>query len=251
MRLNLTMMTVAVLASTAFSGCITGYADVTWNSRYVWRALDCVDESVLQPSVWLACRGFTGGVWGSMELTDVNEAPSGDEREMKFTEVDFYLSYARQCGPAFITAGIGDYAYPNTGSNSTAELSLVTAFGVPLTPTLSLYRDIKEADGLYTSIGISQAVPGAWQASGAICVSAPVISASAGYGNSLHNGFYYGYSEAAPCDLTLNASVPVSVGSALYVTPAAHYAMLLDGDIKDLFEDDSQTWGGVSATWYF
>lgn len=251
MRLILPLLIAAVLASTAFSGCITGYADVTWNSRYVWRALDCVDESVLQPSVWLTCCGLTGGIWGSMELTDVNEVPGGDEREMKFTEVDFYLSYTRQCGPACVTAGIGDYVYPNTGLNSTAELSMVTAFGVPLTPTLSLYRDIKEADGLYTSIGISQAVPGAWQASGAVCVSAPVLSASAGYGNSLHNGFYYGYPEAAPCDLTLNASVPISVGSFLYVTPAAHYAMFLDGDIKDLFEDDSQAWGGVSATCCF
>ena len=251
MRLYLPLLTVAILASTASSGCLTGYADVTWNSKYVWRALDCVDESVLQPSVWLSCHGFTGGVWGSMELTDVNEVPGGDEREMQFTEVDFYLSYTRQYEPVSVTVGIGDYAYPDTGLNSTAELSLVAAVGVPLSPVLSFYRDIKEADGLYASIGVSQAVPGAWQASGAVCVQAPVLSASAGYGNSPHNGFYYWHPEAAPCDLTLNASVPVSVGPALCFTPAVHYARLIDGEISDLFEYDSQVWGGMSASYYF
>jgi hypothetical protein len=186
-----------------------------------------------------------------VELTDVNEVPGGDERAMKFTEVDLYLTYTKQLGPACVTAGVGDYLYPNTGFNSTAELSLVAAFGVPLTPVLSFYRDIKEADGLYASLGISQALPGAWQVSDAVSVAAPVLSASAGYGNSLHNTFYYWYPDAAPCDMTMNATVPISIGSSMYITPAAHYAMLLDGDVKELFEEDTQFWGGASFTCYF
>lgn len=251
MNKALPFLVLVAIASTALSQTVTGYGDVTWNSKYVWRGIDFVDESVLQPSVWLSCCGFTGGVWGSVELTDVNEAPGGDERAMKFTEVDLYLTYTRQFGPACITAGLGDYLYPNTDYNSTAELSLVAAFGVPLTPVLSFYRDIKEADGLYASLGVSQAIPGTWQASEAISVSAPVLSGSVGYGNSAHNTFYYWYPDAAPGDMTLNASVPVSIGTSVYVTPAAHYAMLLDSDIKDLFEDDAQFWGGTSITCYF
>jgi hypothetical protein len=170
---------------------------------------------------------------------------------MKFTEVDLYLYYTAQLGPACVTAGVGDYMYPNTDYNSTAEVSLVAAFGLPLDPVLSLYRDIKEADGLYVSLGVTQAVPGVWQPSEDVTVSAPVLSASAGYGNSFHNTFYYWHPEAAPGDLTLNASVPVGIGSSLCITPAAHYAMLLDGDIKELFEEDSQFWAGTSISWYF
>lgn len=251
MRALLPFLLLLALVSDAVSQAVSGYADATWNSKYVWRGINSVDDPVLQPSAWLSCCGLTGGVWGSMELTDVNEMPGGDERAMKFTEVDLYLSYSRQYGPACVTAGIGDYIYPNTDYNSTAELSLIAAFGVPLSPVLSFYRDIKEADGLYTSVGVSQAIPGSWQASGTVSVSAPVLSASIGYGNSLHNGFYYWHPEAAPGDLTMNASLPIAIGSTLFVTPAAHYAMLLDSEIKDLFEDDSQFWGGTSVTWYF
>jgi hypothetical protein len=251
MRTILPFLVLLALATTALAVSVTGYGDVTWNSKYVWRGINFVDDPVLQPSVWLSCCGFTAGVWGSMETTDVNEMPGGDERAMKFTEVDLYLSYTKQFGPACVTAGVGDYLYPNTDYNSTAELSLVAAFGVPLTPVLSLYRDIKEADGLYTSLGVSQAIPGVWQVSDAIAVSAPVLSASIGYGNSLHNAFYYWYPDAALGDMTVNASVPISVGSSLYITPAAHYAMLMNSDIKDLFEEDSQFWGGTSLTYYF
>jgi hypothetical protein len=251
MRTILPFLVLLALATTALSVSVTGYGDVTWNSKYVWRGINFVDDPVLQPSLWLSCCNFTAGVWGSMETTDVNEMPGGDERAMKFTEVDLYLSYTKQFGPACVTAGVGDYLYPNTDYNSTAELSLVAAFGVPLTPVLSLYRDIKEADGLYTSLGVSQAIPGVWQVSDAIAVSAPVLSASIGYGNSLHNAFYYWYADAALGDMTVNASVPISVGSSLYITPAAHYAMLLNSDIKDLFEEDTQFWGGTSLTYYF
>jgi hypothetical protein len=251
MRTVLPFLVMIALASCALSQAVTGYGDVTWNSKYVWRGINFVDDPVLQPSVWLSFCGFTGGVWGSMELTDVNEVPGGDERAMKFTEMDLYLSYTRQAGPACITLGIGDYIYPNTDYKSTAELSLVAAFGVPLTPVLSLYRDIKEADGLYTSIGVSQAIPGAWRVSDAISVSAPVLSASIGYGNSLHNTFYYWYPDAALGDMTINATLPISIGSSLYVTPAARYAMLMDSEIKDLFEEDTQFWGGTSVTYYF
>jgi len=251
MRTVLPVLVLLVLASCALSQSVTGYGDLTWNSKYVWRGIDFVDGSVLQPSLWLSCCGFTGGVWGSMELTDVNEVPGGDDRKMKFTEVDLYLSHTDQFGPACVTAGIGDYLYPNTDCRSTAELSLVATFGVPLTPVLSFYRDIKEADGLYSSLGVSQAIPGTWQVSDAMSVSAPVLSASIGYGNSLHNAFYYWYPDGALGDLTVNATLPVSVGSSLYVTPAAHYAMLMDSNIRDLFEEDTQFWGGTSVTWYF
>lgn len=186
-----------------------------------------------------------------MELTDVNEVEGGGERAMKFTEGDLYLMYTTQLGPACVTLGIGDYTYPNTDYNSTAELSLVAALGYPLTPTISMYSDIKEADGLYTSLGISQAVPGTLQVSDAVTVSAPVLSASIGYGNSLHNAFYYWHPEAAPGDMTFNATLPVSIGSSVYVTPAAHFSMLMDSDIKELFEEDTQFWGGASLTYYF
>ncbi|MCC6872026.1 MAG: hypothetical protein IT351_06545, partial [Candidatus Fermentibacter sp.] len=48
-------------------------ADVTWNSKYVWRGLPCDEESVLQPSLFLSLTGLTAGVWGNVEMTDVNE----------------------------------------------------------------------------------------------------------------------------------------------------------------------------------
>lgn len=243
-------LALLAICSQAVAG-ISGYGDLTFNTKYVWRGINSVDDPVLQPSVWLSCCGFTGGVWGSVELTDVNEVPGGDERAMKFTEVDLYLSYTTQLGPACVTAGIGDYIYPNTDYNSTAEVSLVAALDLPLYPVISLYRDIREADGFYASLGVSQAIPGVWQPSEEVSVSAPVLSASAGYGNSYHNAFYYWYPEAAPADLTLNAIVPVSIGSSLSVTPAVHYAMLLDGEIKDLFEEDSQFWAGTSVSYYF
>ncbi|NLP05108.1 hypothetical protein GX411_04070 [Candidatus Fermentibacteria bacterium] len=40
--------------ATAAAGSMTGYVDLTLNSKYVWRGINFVDDPVLQPSAWVS-----------------------------------------------------------------------------------------------------------------------------------------------------------------------------------------------------
>ncbi|HOF65887.1 MAG TPA: hypothetical protein PLX54_02245 [Candidatus Fermentibacter daniensis] len=221
-------------------------ADVTWNSKYVWRGLPCDEESVLQPSLFLSLTGLTAGVWGNVEMTDVNELTEEDDRMGVFTEIDYYLGYEIDLLLAGVGIGVGYYDYPNTEVESSAELYLTGYAKVPFSPTVTIYQGIKESEGMYVSVSGSQDLC-SMSLAPAISMT-PALTANLGWGNKVHNNYNFGVDKPAMTDLTLGLAAPVGIGPVVKLTPALHYSMMLDEEIKELYEDDTNFWGGVSLT---
>jgi uncharacterized protein (TIGR02001 family) len=242
------LLILAALAFQASAGVlpVSVTLDATWNSKYIWRGLNCADESVLQPSAFLTLTGFSAGVWGNMELTDINELTEEDDRAGAFTEVDWYLGYEMDLLLAGLSAGLGYYTYPNTEVESSAEIYLSGYAKVPLSPTVTIYQGIKEAEGMYVALSGSQEL-GGMSIAPTVSVT-PTIAANLGWGNKVHNNFNFGVDKAAMTDLTIDLSAPVSMGLVFTLTPAVHYSTMLDDEISDGFDDPSNFWGGVSLT---
>ena len=55
--------------------------------KYIWRGQNLSDDPVFQPGVSVGYGNFTAGVWGNMDLTNIN-GNSGD-----FSEMDYSIDY--------------------------------------------------------------------------------------------------------------------------------------------------------------
>ncbi len=247
------LITVTTLSLTGISSAGEGYVyiDATYNSKYVWRGITFVDNSVLQPSIMIGSNELSLCAWGSIELTNENIYEGEDSTAGDFTEADIFLDYTNSIGLVTLSGGMMYCSYPNTGYRATTELYLVGSLGVPLSPTVSLYRDVVEVDGFYGILGVSHTFDGVLPSLG---VMNPTItlSGSAGYGNSLHNGWYYGVDKAAPGAATFGAAFAFTLDDAIWLTPSINYSTLLDSEIREVFEPvntENNTWLGVSLTW--
>ncbi len=126
----------------------------------------------------------------------------------------------------------------------TAEIYLIAAFSdVPLSPTLSVYYDVKEADGFYGSLAVSHAVELSEQAS--LNLGASIGAASEDWGT-----YYYGvegYDDGLN-DWGVSASIPFAVNDSWTVTPGVSYSALL-GDGEDAVDSsgDALYYGDTDA----
>ncbi len=223
--------------------------DSTFNGKYVWRGINVVDDPVWQPSVGFAWKGLTLNVWGNLDLTDVN----GERRRL--TEVDYTLDYSRRVGKATFSVGTIRYAFPHTGFGTTTEAYAGVAFDAPLAPTLRVYKDIDESDGLYASFAVSHTVPNLVRLSEKASM-ALALSASAGWGDRKNNAFYYaGTNGSGLADLTLSVGFPITIGDRLTIKPAFNYSRLLDSDVRRNMRaaglDPTNHWFGISFTFTY
>ena len=80
-------------------------------SKYIWRGQNVNDESVFQPSISLSKWGFTGSIWGNLDLTNENDN-SGE-----FSEFDYTLDYSGEMPDVNwlnFSVGTVHYRFPNT-----------------------------------------------------------------------------------------------------------------------------------------
>jgi uncharacterized protein (TIGR02001 family) len=149
---------VALLHSSAQSAEISCEVDFGLYSKYIWRGVVYTDHAVFQPSLTVSSMGLSANIWGNQDLDDVNETP-GD-----YTEFDFNLDYTYEMKDAAdetklsLSVGVFQYTQPNAGANyhkdATTELYLGLAFAVPLSPTLTVYKDTDVTEGVYTTLGL-------------------------------------------------------------------------------------------------
>ena len=103
-----------------------------------------------------------------------------------------------------------------------------------LSPSITFYHDIDEAEGLYISAGIEHSID--------LGEDAPFgidLGASIGWGDDNYNEYYWIDSitglpidSSGFNDLLLSASFPFEIGG-VSITPSVNYSVLLDSDIKD------------------
>jgi len=213
--------------------------------KYIWRGQNLNDDPAFQPGFSAAYKGFTAGIWGSLETTDIFD------NKGEFTEVDYYADYSADVpgveGLGF-SIGFIYYDFPNTDLLATTELYWGFSYDTFLSPSIKFYHDIDEAEGLYVSAGIGHSID--------LGEDAPIgidLGASIGWGDTNYNEYYWGTDSSGFNDLLLSAAFPFEIGG-LSITPSVKYSILIDSDIKDAdtySSDDSEFFVGIGLSMAF
>jgi hypothetical protein len=220
---------IACLATVSFGEDKLGFTFSTdYFGKYVWRGQNLNDDPVLQPGLSASYNGFTAGIWGNLETTDIHDS-SGE-----FTELDYSVGYAGDVpGVEKLGFSVGAiyYDFPNTTYPATTELYGGLSYDCILKPSITFYQDIDEADGMYISAGVSHSIENIFKLAEDVPVNA-ALGASLGWADSSYNKYYWGLKDSAFNDLKLSVALPFEV-AGWTVNPSASYVMLVDSDIKD------------------
>lgn len=205
-------------------------------SKYIWRGQNLVDDDVFQTGLSVIYNGLTLSVWGSMEMTNIND------NNNEFTEVDYSIDYSGDLpGISGLGYSIGliYYDFPNTHLMDTAEAYWGFNFDLPASPSITCYHDLDEAEGTYISFGVGHSVEQVMVISPDIPV-AMEIGASLGWASGSYDRYYWGIDKSKMNDFVLSASFPVEL-SDWTITPGIYYVTLLSDEIRstDAYGTDS------------
>lgn len=240
----------------AFSG------DAAVVSKYIWRGQRLTNDWSLQPSVTLGIGEFSFNVWGSLDLTAVNEGdalflpenpltPGKSGLKGKFSEVDYTFSFARSFEEVSLDVGTIFYTFPERSASlaTTTELYGSISFDtLPWAPSATLYLDVDEtgASGdtaLYFLLGAGNS----YDLPHDIFTGAD-LSVSLGFVNGGFGEFYYGASEAGAHDFNLTVSLPISLDESWSAGAFLSYSALL-GDFRNFqFQDPRKVHLGTAGS---
>ena len=196
--------------------------------KYIWRGQNLDDDPAFQPGLSASYKGFTAGIWGSLETTDFN----GNSGE--FTEVDYSIDYSND-SPGIESVGFSVgaiyYDFPGTATPGTTELYWGLSLSSPLSPSVTFYHDIDEADGLYVSVGVGHSMENVFELGPDVPVTME-LGASYGWGDSSYNKYYWSLNDGKSNDLALSAAFPFEIGGWT-VNPSLTYVTLISDDISD------------------
>jgi hypothetical protein len=174
----------------------------------------------------------------------------GDDWE--FNEIDYSLDYSGtvpgQEALGF-SVGVIYYDFPNTAFDATTELYGGVAADWPLSPALTWYVDVDEADGSYILFSVGHTIEKLVQASEEWYCDLE-FGASIAYGTDGYNDYYFGVDDSALNDLTLSAGLPICLGSWT-IKPLIAYSTMIDDDVRAATVKSDNLWGGVSASLSF
>jgi hypothetical protein len=208
--------------------------EATVASAHVWRGLVINDETVFQPSATVRAGDFSFNVWGTWDLTNVEDSP-------EHTRVDVTAGYAVEANAVMLGGGVIAYLYPDSSdgmAEDTGEVFLGATLDTIFLPSLSVYYDFVEKEGFYADFMVSHSLR-LVEALHADC------SLSAGLGGEHYNnrtlddflglrgGDRLNSEDPSLVDLTAVARFPYTIGEHVTVTPKARYTVLLDSDIRD------------------
>lgn len=223
---------------------ITFGLSTDYYSKYIWRGQNIDDRSVLQPSVSVSTYGFTGSIWGNLDLTNQNDT-SGE-----FSEFDFSLDYSGTIpGIDWLGFSVGTiyYRFPNTAFEPTTEIyGGLSLPNVPLAPYFKWYRDVDEINGSYFQFGLGHTFEKVVKVNDN-CYCGLQLGASSGWGNSTYNKGYFGVNNGKFNDITLTAGFPVCIGSWT-IRPNINYSTMLSDSIRAATAKSNNFWAGVGIS---
>jgi hypothetical protein len=213
--------------STAETPSLSTTVSACFMSKYIWRGQLIDDDYAFQPSVGLSYGGLSASLWGNLDMTDYHDN-SGE-----FTEYDWTIGYAGKFPGIDIlkySVGVIYYHFPSSTLNTT-EIYGGLGLDIPLSPTVTVYRDVDEYKGTYAAFSLSHSVEKIFELSPDMPVGL-TASASIGWGNKAYNrGYWGGLDENALNDLTLALGFPMPVLGWTF-TPSVNYVTLLDSDVR-------------------
>lgn len=201
---------------------------VDYFGKYIWRGQNLSDDPVFQPGLSTSYKGLTAAIWGNLELTNIN-GNSGD-----FSEVDYSLDYSSTiAGMEGIgySVGVIYYDFPGTTVKDTTEIYWGLNFDLPLSPSVTVYHDVDEAEGSYISLAFGHSIEKVAELGPDLPVGME-IGASLGWGSGSYNKYYWGTDQSKLNDLVFSVSFPIEI-AAWTVSPSLNYITLLSDDIRD------------------
>ncbi len=201
--------------------------------KYIWRGQNLNDDPVFQPGLNATYGNLTAGIWGNLDTTNINDR-SGD-----FSELDLSLDYSGDLpgikGIGY-SVGVIHYDFPGAAADGsrvpdTTELYWGLNFDLPLSPAITVYHDLDEAEGSYVSLAASHNVEKIHN----IGPNTPVameICASLGWGSGSYNKYYWGTEQSKLNDLAFSVAFPFTI-KGWTVTPSLNYVTLVSDDIRD------------------
>lgn len=203
--------------------------ETKFTSAYMWRGQVLNDEYTFQPSVTVKAHDLSFYVWGTWDMTDVTNS---SER----TRMDATLDLTRSMGKHIMSLGLTAFVYhdaPSHLSKDTFETYIGYALNVLFLPSLTVYFDFGEIDGLYASFALAHSFELVDN------VLALDIKTTVSGGDEDFNTFSFAPTGeklgSSLVDLTAMASFPFTLGKSGHVgiTPSLKYMTLLDSELKD------------------
>ncbi|MDA2937586.1 hypothetical protein MYX75_04905, partial [Acidobacteria bacterium AH-259-A15] len=239
--------------------------DAALVSKYMWRGQRLTNDWSLQPAVTVGLGAFSFNVWGTIDLTAVNEgdalflpqrfplAPPGDHSGLqgKFSEVDYTFSFAHSFETVSIDVGTIFYTFPDRSASLATTTELyggITFETVPLAPSATLYVDVEETGeagdtGIYFLLGAGHSFTLPHNVFSGVDLSGSLAFVNGGFGE-----FYYGASEAGAHDFNFTISAPISLGENWSASAFVSYSALL-GDFRDFqFQDPREVLRGTARS---
>ncbi len=198
---------------------VKGNMGLAFNSKYIWRGQNLVDGPVLQPEGSLSYKGFSGTVWANYD------ADEGDE----WSELDYTLDYTASLGSAkpelevlSFSVGYTYYTFPNLDEDKDShEVYVGGALDILLSPSVTVYYDFDQGDGVYYELGLGHGF--------SLAGAELQLAGSVGY-----NDGQWGYDSSFSAGvLSVGLDVPLTSRLALGASAAASLA--LDEQYDDEF----------------
>ncbi|HEX2999394.1 MAG TPA: hypothetical protein VHR86_04070 [Armatimonadota bacterium] len=208
-------------------------AEVSVMSKYLWRGVALNEDPVFQPSIMLGVGGVSFNIWGNMDLSDYQD------KKFHLTETDYTLDYTLELPLLSLSAGALRYQFQDLpGYTATTELYIGAESSLPGGPSLKIYQDVDKGEGAYVEAGVSHALP-------VTPFASLEMSASLGWGSSMHNRFNYGLDGmgGAFTDFTLGAGLPIGLGETISVTPSFLWVSCINSDMRKEFDKNHVVFG--------
>jgi hypothetical protein len=234
---------ILTCAGTYASDAIKCTISADFYTKYIWRGQNVSDRAVFEPTIALKKYGFTGFVWGNMDLTGQTE------HCREFIEMDYVLDYTAPVPDMNVlsfSVGTIYYDFPNTAYKPTTEIYGGLSLAVPLSPFIKIYRDVDEAKSTYIQAGVGHTVDKLAIISDD-CYCSLRLGCSLAYGNSQYNKFYFASAGGKLNDLNISLAIPFCYESWT-ITPSVYYSMMVDSDIRSATARSDNLWGGVSIS---
>lgn len=222
---------------------VSGDAYVGVYDKYLWRGIDfSAGQPVLQGGADVSFKGFTLGFWSNMQLSN-GGSPALDSGEI--TETDIVLDYTFN-PMEYLAVSLGNITYTfNIEDSVTNELYLGLSLDTLLAPTLTVYYDWDDDEGLYYTFDVSHAIALSdtlgLNLSALVSYSADSPAVFAGDGSEFSDWSTY----------ELGVGMDYAVTDQISISPSFLWSDTLGDDAEDIGMLDDEILAGVSVALTF